>query len=328
MTFLRSTPLWMMICLVCTLSGCTFHEGFFVSGIDAAVPGAPLPFVEPMPVAQNTTDIPDNPDTPSDDFSFLLFTDPHFTRPDSGVYYATEAFKAWLEDKNNGVGALDLEFAICLGDVTDDSFENEYATYKQFVEYLDEHGLKTFAIMGNHDNRGNGPDRWKTHVGLPYYYRLEHKGVSFYMMDTSYRTFGKKQLRYLQQAIANDPNRKIFCTHYPLYGKPDLVYFTLADTRERNLILSLMGENNVGMYFAGHHHKGDVIARYNEGMTEFITGAFHGRDSIFEGPARWYVCSYSRSDGTMGITRYTKYDSSPSTNDIETTEMGTFRFAR
>ena len=92
MTFLSSTPLWMMICLVCTLSGCTFHEGFFVSGIDAAVPGAPLPFVEPMPVAQNTTDIPDNPDTPSDDFSFLLFTDPHFTRPDSGVYYATDVY--------------------------------------------------------------------------------------------------------------------------------------------------------------------------------------------------------------------------------------------
>ncbi len=304
--------------VVLSLCGCAFHEGFFITGADLYSP-AKNPFLEPIFV--NTEDATE---THPRSFSFLMFTDPHFTRPDSGVYYATEAFENWLA--SDEARTLSMEFALCLGDVTDDSFESEYQTYAQFVRKLKEsYGLPCYSVMGNHDNRGSGPDRWKKYIAAPPYYRLIHKGISFYMLDTSYRTLGTKQMQYLSEAIVADRNPKIFCTHIPLYGKPDLFYFALADTQERNLIIKVMVKNDVGMYLSGHHHKGDVIYRYTDTCTEFIAGAFHGRNNVLEGPARWYVCDYDANRNTIGITRYTKYDSTPRIDNIEKTSMGTFQ---
>ncbi len=299
------------------LCGCVFHEGYFVTGADLYSP-AKNPFQDPLYVspAGNTAE--------PESFTFLLFTDTHFIRPDSGVYYATEAFENWLS--SDETRALSIEFALCLGDATDDSFESEYLTYVRFVEKLDTvYGLTCYSVMGNHDNRGSGTDRWKKHINTPPYYRFVHKGISFYMLDTSYRTLGKKQMGYLSETIAEDGNQKLFCTHFPLYGKPDLFYFALADTQERNLIIKLMTKNNVGMYLSGHHHKGDVVYQYTDTCTEFIAGAFHGRDNILEGPARWYVCQYDASRNTLKITRHTKYNSTSSVDDIEKTCMGIFQ---
>lgn len=315
----------MILGILLLLSGCEFQAGSFIEGVgDPGYNTFLNPIVPPAttPQAASTANTQPNPQNNEDSFSFLLITDYHLIRPDSGVYFATDAFKAWLETEKDN-----LDFVLNLGDVTDDARVDQYQDYHDFVEILkDDYGLACYSVMGNHDNRNPDLSIWKTYTGLERYYRLEHKGISFYMLDTSYRTLGKTQMRYLSEAIQQDSNPKLFCTHIPLYGKADLFYFALADTQERNLLLKLMTENNVGMYLSGHHHKGDVIYQYTDTCTEFVAGAFHGRDSIFEGPARWYVCTYDKANATFTIDRYTKYNDTADVSDIEKTpRLGTFK---
>lgn len=318
--YIRILGQFMCLCMLALFAGllcsCNFHDGFFVSGSEKYVPEDP--FGNPPEYVANALS---TKGTQPSDFSFLLITDPHFIRPDKGTYYATDAFFRWLEHKKDS-----LEFAINLGDVTDDSLESEFKTYQEFTEKLkNTYDLPCFSVVGNHDNRKAGPDLWNKYVQTPPYYRFVHKEISFYMLDSSSRTLGKRQMEYLKAAIAEDPNKKLFCSHIPLYGKADLFYFAMSDTQERNLIIKLMMENDVGMYLSGHHHKGDVIYRYSDTCSEFIAGAFHGRDSIFEGPARWYICNYGSTGNTLTITRYTKYTNTDTTADIEETLMGTFQ---
>jgi predicted phosphodiesterase len=241
------------------------------------------------------------------DFSFLLLTDPHFTRTDSGVWYAQDEFFDWLDSYQTAT-ADSLGLMVCLGDCTDSSLESEFEQYGQFVEQVMENGVTTcHSVKGNHDIRQDEDSAtyWEEIVGEEPYQAFAYHGLSFYLLDTSAMTLGRTQLNQLAEALPQDSRPKIFCSHMPLYGKAELVYFCLPDTQEREEILALMAKNRGGIYVSGHQHFGDFGYRYTDTMAEFVAGAFHGRTSVIETTIpRWYVCGYDASASTLSITRY------------------------
>jgi len=79
----------------------------------------------------------------------------------------------------------------------------------------------------------------------------------------------------------------------------------MCDTQERETLIRLMVENNVMLFLAGHHHQGDVLYSFRRTTSEFIVGAFHGRDSLIEQiRPRWYLLHFNVKDKEITITRF------------------------
>jgi len=245
----------------------------------------------------------ENP-SPREAFSFLILNDIHFGRPDSGVYRAHEEFWTWL-DQYQITAPLPIELALNLGDFTDDSQESQYIEYAAFVDELESRQIPTHTVVGNHDVRNQGRTYFASYVNPLSSRRISHKGISFYLLDTGNRSLGKSQVDDLAEQTNTDANLKLFCSHIPLYGGPGLFYFALPDFQERSSVLSTMVQSKAGLYLSGHHHAGDVAWRFSEVTAEFIFGAFHGRDSLFESTLpRWYVGTFDPIVNTIRIMRY------------------------
>ncbi|WP_320130201.1 metallophosphoesterase [uncultured Sphaerochaeta sp.] len=259
--------------------------------------------------------------------SFLLMTDQHFTRQDTGVWYAQDTFFSWLQtyqETTAGQDARHLDLMLSLGDVTEDSREIEFSQYSQFLAKLKTYGIETHSIKGNHDIRSKEESNnyWDTYVQEPLFQAFSYHGVSFYLLDTSCRTLGITQREKLERALAKDGQPKIFLTHMPLYGKPTLLYYCLPDTQEREEILRIMNQYSVGLYISGHHHQGDITYRFTDTLSEFVAGAFNGRTSLVETTLpRWYICSFDASTSVISITRYAVHKS---TLSVDSTLLGTF----
>jgi 3',5'-cyclic AMP phosphodiesterase CpdA len=264
-------------------------------------------------------------------FSFLITTDQHFSRKDSGVWYAENEFFTWLEtyqEETASSPTAHLDLMVSLGDCTENSLEEEFSQYRQFLDRLSGLGLTTYSVKGNHDIRQNVDSQtmWNQYVKDPPYQALSFKGVSFYLLDTSARTLGRTQLNQLKEALPLDPNPKIFCSHIPLYGKPELVYFSLPSTQEREEILALMKTNKAGIYLGGHQHFGDFSYQYSNTMSEAVLGAYHGRTSFIETTLpRWYVCRYDSETSVLTITRYQVDKES---KNIDSSFVQTFKMPR
>ena len=244
-------------------------------------------------------------------FTLLLTSDQHFSRTDSGVHYETEAFLAWVKQYQVDHATSDAEFKlthmISLGDITDNSRSDEFKQFADFKNRLTLEGITTYAVKGNHDIRPGTAciADWKTYTAQYSYQALAYKGVSFYLLNTANRTVGRIQMKELQEAVVQDKRPKLFFSHMPLYGKPSLLYTVLCDTQEREDIITLMVENKGMLYLSGHHHQGDVLYSFRSTTSEFILGAFHGRDAFMEQiKPRWYLLHYSTEDKEITITRY------------------------
>ena len=244
-------------------------------------------------------------------FTLLLTSDQHFIRKDSGVYYETEAFIAWVKkyqkDHRGSAPDLQLTHMISLGDITDNSSPEEFKQFIAFKNKLSDEEITTYVVKGNHDYRPgtNCIADWETYTGQDSYQAFAHKGVSFYLLNTAARTLGRIQMKELQEAVKTDSRPKLFFSHVPLYGKPSLLYTVLSDSQERENLIHLMVENKGMLFLAGHHHQGDVLHSFRRATSEFILGAFHGRDSLFEQiKPRWYLLYFNSVDKEITITRY------------------------
>ncbi|NBK21260.1 MAG: metallophosphoesterase [Spirochaetia bacterium] len=252
-----------------------------------------------------------NPNASPETFTLLLTSDQHFTRTDSGVYYAQDAFFDWVSTYQSNHPLSDgehhLTLMLGLGDITDNAKTEEFQTFSDFKDKLAAKGITTYVVKGNHDIRP-GSDHladWNTYVGQYRYQGFAHKGVSFYLLDTAARTLGRIQGQELQEAVTSDARPKLFFSHVPLYGKPSLLYTVLCDAQERENIIHLMVENKGMLFLSGHHHQGDLLHSFRETTSEFIVGSFHGRDSLFEQTKpRWYLLHFSVEAKLITITRY------------------------
>lgn len=257
-------------------------------------------------------------------FTLLLTSDQHFSRSDSGVYYETEAFLAWVRkyqaDHATSASEFRLTHMVSLGDITDNSRTEEFIQFVAFKDRLADEGITTYAVKGNHDIRSgtNCIADWKTHTGQYSYQALEHKGVSFYLLNTANRTLGRIQMEELLEALTLDDRRpKLFFSHMPLYGKPSLLYTVLGDSQERENLIRLMVKNKGMLFLAGHHHQGDLLYSFRSSTSEFILGSFHGRSSQIEHTKpRWYLLHFSVEKKTITITRYQVEDDRSMTETV------------
>lgn len=248
-------------------------------------------------------------------FSFLLFSDLHFGRTEKGVYWAFDQFFEWLEGY-----PTPLAFGLHLGDGTAYSLESEYRLYGEFLDSLEARGLATYAVPGNHDVRDNGRALFRAYIDDLTTRRFSYKGLSFYLLDTGNASLGKLQLDNLMRAVQSDPNPKVFCSHIPLYGGPDMFYFSLKDPYERALLVDAMVKNKVGLYLGGHLHLTHKLYRYTDTSHEFVSESFHGRNDLFENTLPiWYVLHYDESTHSISIVQYAvEHDTTISESSIST----------
>jgi len=231
-------------------------------------------------------------------FSFLVLSDIHFGRTEEGVYWAFDQFDDWLAGYPSP-----LAFALHLGDGTAYSLESEYQAYAAFMQRLPMNG---HAVLGNHDVRADGRSLFTQYIDPHTARRFSYNGISFYLLDTGNASLGKVQLDNLMDAAASDPNPKIFCGHVPLYGGPDMFYFSLKDPHERALLVDTMVKNKVGLYLGGHLHLTHKVYQYADTTHEFVSESFHGRNDLFENTLPvWYVFTYDEVSNSITIERYT-----------------------
>ena len=244
-------------------------------------------------------------------FTLLLTSDQHFHRYDSGVYYEEDLFHDWISSYQGDHPASEREnhltLMVSLGDITDNSLPSEFQHFVAFRNKLSDVGITTYVVKGNHDIRP-GSDHlsdWKTYVDYHSYQAFEHRGVSFYLLNTAARTMGRGQMQELKEALKVDVSRpKFFFSHVPLYGKATILYTVMSEMQERENIISMMVQNKVMLFLSGHHHQGDLLHSFTDTTSEFVVGSFHGRDALIEQiKPRWYLLHFDAIGKVITITR-------------------------
>lgn len=197
-------------------------------------------------------------------YNFLILTDVHF-----GASYEVPETQilSWFDGLSQEEKPL---FCIILGDMVENGNSDDFTSFNMFQRKLETKGLPVYCIVGNHDLLNSGWSYWKYNCN-PHssFYCFKTDTVSWYFTDTGSGTMGSKQLEALEEAFANDNNRKLVFSHYPLYGGgAGIPMFVMGNTKERARIINLFAENNVKYFFAGHFHPG---GGYNFGsFTEFV----------------------------------------------------------
>lgn len=236
----------------------------------------------------------------SSSFSFLVFSDLHFGRENSGVYWKHDVFLDWLD-----AYPTSLAFALNLGDLTSESREDEYRKAADFLQELKARGVDTHSLVGNHDVRNDGRSLFRRYIHPETAGRFSYGGISFYLLDSGNASLGRTQLKALIKQASLDPNPKIFSSHIPFYGGPDMYYFGLSDAWERTLLVNTVLDAKVGLVLSGHLHLSEKLHHFNEKSAELVCASFHGRDSLIEQTLpTWYVCSYDHQSHTLTVTRF------------------------
>lgn len=233
-------------------------------------------------------------------FSFLVFSDLHFGRDDSGVYWKHEVFLDWLNSY-----PTTLEFALNLGDMTSDSREIEYRMAAAFLQELEDRGIPSHSLVGNHDVRDGGRTLFRSYIHAQTARRFSYGGISFYLLDSGNASLGRTQLRTLIDQASSDHNPKIFCSHIPFYAGPDMYYFGLSDAWERTMLVNTMVKAKVGLVLSGHLHLTEKVHHFTEENAELVCASFHGRDSLIEQTLpTWYVCSYDHITKQLAVSQF------------------------
>lgn len=106
------------------------------------------------------------------------------------------------------------------------------------------------------------------------FYRIKFRNISYYFLDSADGTFGYKQLNSLENLFISDSNKKIICTHYPLYA--DTLYYRLSNYKEKAHLINLLSNNDVILYLSGHTH---IFFEHNFGsFKEYVCGNLVGDD--------------------------------------------------
>lgn len=246
-------------------------------------------------------------------FSFLLFTDSHYGK--SGVTRTENAFITWAQNEKSGKLA-DIAFITHLGDISDNSQPEHFDASRAFISQVKSIiGEKPyFPIMGNHDNRFDGPALFKSYLkeynsGMTQdcsYYRFDWGDVEFYLVDSSFRTLGSVQTAYLKQALEKETTKKrLVFSHVPFHGPLKVYYAAMNNSEEIRDLMVTMKENGVRGYLSGHQHDGNIFTPYefsdsSGALYEFIGSCFF----LGARNARFYICTYNPQDGTLTIDGY------------------------
>lgn len=243
------------------------------------------------------------------DFSFLLVSDTHIGKEDG--FRTDEEFKTWLEENGSTLG---ISFIVSLGDITDHSEAVEFDLFTEdsLGSWKASVGTELFIpVLGNHDNRQDGPYLFMDRFNLKStYYRFDYGEVEFYILDSSFRVLGRQQLTLFKEAMAQaDKDKpKIILSHMPLHGSNEVIYAAMTDSVEIRSIVQAMRQGGAKIYLSGHQHKGEIQHEYeaaasSESINELIASCFFG-GTIRNFTPRFYVCHYDSSSRTLIIDVY------------------------
>ena len=196
----------------------------------------------------------DVPVIPSEgNYNILIVADIHFGH--ETYKNDVDLFITSITDYLNSMPADEKPlFCICLGDIAEHGLKSEFDDFSKFVNKLSELGIKTYSVLGNHDLYNSG---WRIYkdVIFPFtsFYYFKTDVFSFYFIDSASGSLGKSQMNKLEGLLAKDENPKIVATHIPLYAD-GYFYFSMQNTTERNLLISMLAKNNVKAILSGHTH--------------------------------------------------------------------------
>ena len=202
-------------------------------------------------------------------YTVLVFTDSHFGNKVKPIN--KEKLFTWLDGLK---GTSDYpSFAICLGDATELGRRNDFDLYRDFCRELERvYDLHlVFNSCGNHDLYQNNWDNWEREC-YPHtsFYKFQTQKFSWYCLDTGSGALGMKQYEKLLDDFKLDSRPKIIFTHYP-FVRFNINCSNMADTTERNLMISDFSKNNVKCLLGGHNHTQtfDDLGFKNYGIPSF-----------------------------------------------------------
>ena len=273
-------------------------------------------------------------------FTVLIITDVHDGRSKrvSQSYTPYEQFEKWYASNIDSSWSIDL---VCnLGDLTDNSTDEQYQNGQKFYDKLKELnagvGKSTIDIkttIGNHDNRNGGRKKFAEIIQQPPYQAFKigdatYGYYSFYMLDSSPRAFSKPQMAKLEEALKKDANPKLFLTHYPLSSNEvSYYYLSLTDTEQRETMIKLMLENKVGLYLAGHRHQQMDPVTYSPTCHELTLASMNGLDTQFESPPTWYIMEMDTTINMAMIYRFQWSDDGSADGKVSVDSAGMYSFA-
>lgn len=232
------------------------------------------------------------------DFSFVIITDEHFGAKGT---WGTSAFVSWLD----GIKS-DITFVASLGDQTDYSRKSELQSYIDLiVTPVEAMSIPVVSIMGNHDSVNGGLADYKSMLGYEHsFFRFSCNDIEFYVLDSSLRTLGRKQLEYFKEAM-NVPKTKkrVILSHVPIYGTLSEAWGTLYDSLERARIINAYHDGKVSLSLSGHVHRGIDPFEMFEGCNEYVLKSFIGENGGSDYP-RWYRVDYDASESKLTFTCY------------------------
>lgn len=270
---------------------------------DNIVPIANIdPYKKPSTNYFNTdlTEIDGNTIPVKDSFTALLISDTHFGKNKAGTYFKTTEFVTYINNIIN-----DIDIVINLGDVSDNSEQEQFDSYKKWTGIVFK-GKPIINVIGNHDNRNGGVERFLKTVSKTdsTYYCFTLSDIHFYVVDSAFRTLGRQQLNSLMTTLTNDSNsKKIVLTHIPLYGSVTNYYASFADEKERNYLLSNFSKYGVDLLLTGHKHVPESYKAYTDSFSEIVVNGFHGED-LRNGKPSFYICEYDKASSVFNIKCY------------------------
>lgn len=257
----------------------------------------------------------------SGDFSFILVSDTHIGKKD-GVR-VDDKFASWLEENGK---SMDISFIVNLGDITDNSEPSQFSAFTEDVLPGWQASADTelfIPVLGNHDNRMDGPSLFMDSFGFSNtYYRFDYGEVEFYILDSSFRTLGRQQLVLFREAMekADKDKPKIILSHIPLHGDSNVIYAAMTDSAEIRSIIQAMRQGGAKVYLTGHQHKGEIQHEYkavnpSESINELIASCFFG-GTIRNFTPRFYICHYRSAERMLVIDVYS-YEGNGYTEEAE-----------
>jgi outer membrane protein assembly factor BamB/predicted MPP superfamily phosphohydrolase len=197
---------------------------------------------------------------PTNPFWFVHITDTHI-----GVTGADERLSATLSDIKKHFPHT--EFVINTGDVTEMGSKDELTTYAMLTQTWP---YPIYNCPGNHDVRWSesGKGMFRRIIG-PTRQHFEHKGVHFFLMDTSvlaehHGHFNVDDLAWLDSELAKLPQGtpSVVCVHHP----PMMPGATTDNDTE---FAKILASHNVPLVLDGHGH---TLHRYTLNGTTYVMG--------------------------------------------------------
>jgi len=196
----------------------------------------------------------------TEEYSFLVVTDPHVATTSSGTDWANTLARALTKTPN-------LSFALCAGDQTNESWGNQ-AEYDNFFSAATLKNLPLAPAIGNHDSReflygrhftlpNEHLTAGKVEAGSDYWFSYGNMLVMVLVGDAASTTAQQTAHRaFMQEAVNANPNAqwRVVLVHQSIYGAGTQYSQEAGTLTQRAILAPLMDEFKVDAVFSGHEH--------------------------------------------------------------------------